>query len=769
MAKLLSLCLVVCSVVLWGASAEVCLQGCQRRRSGSCAVENAGFYKQWWAFHQHVFTGHRQLKDALEANLMCAECHTAVSQRYPNMPLCLEKERFVVVKGHNFRFLTDEVLRPFQQVLSLSLLEANVTHVTTGALARLRNLEFLGIANNNLPVLETGSFSLPEARWLSLRQNKIHTIEPRAFDPSRHVTHLDLHGNDLHVVMAASFVGLTSLTSLDLGSNRIKYVTSRAFESLSSLESLSLESNDLNAVKKHWFCGLSRLETLNLAKNRITEIDQGSFQALQALRSLELSSNKLSYVHEHWLQNMTSLEKLSLADNQIIAGADESLAGLMMTVDLRNNPVRCTCANRWIQGLNFDNSSQPTCGYPSLWRGQKPSDPNVTFPCPLAALPTNLVVSAIPTSLLSAPPVSFHYTYTATCRLYWERLPQLVWTIGNETSVSLPNDLPPGQKKTVTVSMATYNISATVEHTISKKGWPCRRCIVFNAGQQLAGTGSDNSLSYLGKTVSTVQVRTDRAITSLDCIAVTEDKNFTIPTAPPSEQTVSTVKPSPTTATNLEQTSPQRHLATTPRPATTASPLTGKPQDTGETSGSLSCVLIALLASAVMGLLTGVPSLIVMHRRKRKGRREKKIWQESLRRSLTANKTYTGTEGKITTVNDLDNDPDDILTPNLYETAHEYERCPSPLPLPPVTPVQERHPAERKSMAYVSPNVSDSDCGVYRQEEEDAVPADPDAPPLEVYTPGDDTSGDEGPSGEIDRESCSSIDIDYEDACDGTA
>ncbi|KAI8508999.1 hypothetical protein Bbelb_128470 [Branchiostoma belcheri] len=725
MAKLLSLCLVVCSVVLWGASAEVCLQGCQRRRSGSCAVENAGFYKQWWAFHRHVFTGHRRLKDALEANLMCAECHTAVSQRYPSMPLCLEKERFVVVKGHNFRFLTDEVLRPFQQVLSLSLLEANVTHVTTGALARLRNLEFLGIANNNnVPVLETGSFSLPEARWLSLRQNKIHTIEPRAFDPSRHVTHLDLHGNDLHVVMAASFVGLTSLTSLDLGSNRIKYVTSRAFESLSSLESLSLESNDLNAVKKHWFCGLSRLETLNLAKNRITEIDQGSFHALQALRSLELSSNKLSYVHEHWLQNMTSLEKLSLADNQIIAGADESLAGLMMTVDLRNNPVRCTCANRWIQGLNFDNSSQPTCGYPSRWRGQKLSDPNVTFPCPLAALPTKLVVSAVPTSLLSAPPVSFHYTYTATCRLYWERLPQLVWMIGNETSVILPNDLPPGQKKTVTVSMATYNITATVEHTISKKGWPCRRCVVLNPGQQIAGTGSDNSLSYLGKTVSKVQVRTDRVITSLDCIAVTEDKNVTVPTAPPSQQTVTT------------------------------------------TSGSLSCVLIALLASAVMGLLTGVPSLIVMHRRKRKGRREKKIWQESLRRSLTANKTYTGTEGKITTVSDLDSDPD---IPNLYETAHEYERCPSPLPLPPVTPVQERHPADRKSMAYVSPNVSDSDCGVYRQEEEDAVPADPDAPPLEVYAPGDDTSGDEGPSGEIDRESCSSIDIDYEDACDGTA
>ncbi|CAH1243428.1 LRIG2 [Branchiostoma lanceolatum] len=765
--------LVMFPLVVRSAEADICFRGCRRRRSESCAVENAGFYNLWWEFHQHVFTGPHGLKDALEANLMCAECHTArsSSRGHPSIPLCLEEERFVVVKGHNFRILSDDVLKPFQKVISLSFLEANVTDVSTGALARLRNLEFLGILNNNLPVLEQGSFSLPETRWLSLRQNKIHTIEPRAFDGSRHLALLDLHGNDLHVVMGTSFRGLTSLTSLDLGSNRIKYVTSRAFESLTSLESLSLDSNELGAVKKHWFCGLSRLEVLSLEKNRITEIDQGSFQALQALRSLELSSNKLTYVHAYWFHNMTSLEKLSLADNRIIAGADGSLTGLTIVLDLCRNPLRCTCASRWLRGLGLDSSRRPTCVYPFLWRSQNRSGHNVTLPCPLAALPTSLMVSAFPTSLLSAPPVSFHYTYTATCRLYWERQPQLVWMIGNEKGVNLPSDLPPGQKTTLSVSMATFNVTATMEHSMSQKGWPCRRCITLNSGEQ---TDNGNSMTdYLGKTVSTVQVRTHRAITPLDCVAITEDKNLTIPTAASSQQTETTAKPSlppSTTASYLtisKQTPQNRLLTTTQRPAATTSHAANKERDTDQKSGSLSCVLIALLASAVMGLLTGIPSLCVIQARKRKGRRLKMIWQESLRRSLTANKTYADEkEGKVNTVSGDDNDPD-MLTPNLYEPAHEYETCPSPALRSPVTSTQERRPADRKSTAYTLPQITGSDCGMYKQEKDDAVPADPNAPPLEVYKTSDVTSNDEGASGETERESSPGIDCD--DTCEGTA
>ncbi|XP_035699136.1 uncharacterized protein LOC118431848 [Branchiostoma floridae] len=721
------------------------------------------------------------VKDALEANLMCTECHNAGST---SIPLCLEEERFFLVKGHNFRSLSDDVLQPFQQVSSLSFLEANVTDVSAGALARLQHLEFLGIVGSNLPVLEPGSFSLPEARWLSLRQNKIHTIEPRAFDGSRHITFLDLHGNDLHVVMTASFRGLTSLTSLDLDFNRIKHVMACAFESLLSLESLSLESNELNALKKHWFCGLSRLEVLNLAKNKIADIHQGSFQALQALRSLDLSSNKLTYVHAHCFHNMTSLEKLSLADNRIIAGADGSLTGWMMMVDLRHNPLRCTCASPWLHGLSFNNSSRPTCGYPPLWRGQKLPGHNVTLPCPLAALSTSLKVSAVPTSLLSAPPVSFHYTYTATCRLYWERQPQLVWMIGNDESVDLPSGLLPGQKTTVTVSVATYNVTATVKHTLSQKGWSCRRCIMLNSGQHIDGAEGISSISYLGKTETTIQVRTHRVTSLPECVAITEDKNFTIPTGSTSQQTITTAKPSPpppTTVrhlTNSEQTSPERLLVTTQRPTTTLYGTTSararkETQDTDQSSGSLSCVLIALLASAAMGLLTGIPSLCVMHRRRRQDRRRKRIWQESLRGSLTVNKKYAGAGGNEETVNNTEsnteNDPD-ILTPNLYEHAHEYETCPSPRPLPPpVTSTQQRHLAGGQPTSYSTLQVTNSDCGMYRTEEDGAVPADPNAPPLEVYTPSDVAleDVDEGSSGGVENESTSGNDS--EDTCEGTA
>ena len=152
---------------------------------------------------------------------------------------------------------------------------------------------------------------------LNLSDQNIAVLKAGDFDGLSSLNSLALYKNTLTSLPADIFSGLSSLNRLDLGSNRLSGLPADIFSELSSLNWLSLSFNQLSSLPADAFSGLSSLNTLNLSYNKLSSLSADTFSGLSSLNTLNLSSNQLSSLSADIFSGLSLLNWLGLSFNQL--------------------------------------------------------------------------------------------------------------------------------------------------------------------------------------------------------------------------------------------------------------------------------------------------------------------------------------------------------------------------------------------------------------------------------------------------------------------
>jgi Leucine-rich repeat (LRR) protein len=216
------------------------------------------------------------------------------------------------------------------------------------------------IVNKNYKKVSDLSFQTLRIEQLDLSNNRIETVEKRAFDKITGLRSLNVSYNeikdidvnylaDLEVlilknnkftrIVRVTFVNLTKLKYLDFFWNDIETVEKLAFSRSAQLRWIDLRSNKLKSL--NFDLNLKLLVSLSLSSNQIASYSSGFFSNLIALKILMLEKNELRDLDPSEMVNMKQLKILTLDDNYVefvnLEKLAFSLVGLITLNMTRNN------------------------------------------------------------------------------------------------------------------------------------------------------------------------------------------------------------------------------------------------------------------------------------------------------------------------------------------------------------------------------------------------------------------------------------------------
>jgi len=150
----------------------------------------------------------------------------------------------------------------------LRLYESQLTSVPESAFDGLTALEYLDIGINPNINISAGAFSnLPNLQSLYLDFNGLRSIQPQWFANLPALRDLHLNANNLRALPADSFNNLTFFY-LSIRGNRISTINSNSFgNSLNTIESFYALDNQINAIDREFFDRAIDLDTLYLLNN----------------------------------------------------------------------------------------------------------------------------------------------------------------------------------------------------------------------------------------------------------------------------------------------------------------------------------------------------------------------------------------------------------------------------------------------------------------------------------------------------------------------
>lgn len=150
---------------------------------------------------------------------------------------------------------------------------------------------------------------------ISLRVNRIETIEDEAFKENKKLIVINLSDNNLSKINKKTFHGnLDELEDLKLNYNRIDFIESGAFDDCPKLEMIDLSYNCLQKLSSDLFRKSSGLKFAHFTDNAITELAHDVFNSKTELLYLDLSNNKLKKIPEIALR---IIDEFLLSNNEI--------------------------------------------------------------------------------------------------------------------------------------------------------------------------------------------------------------------------------------------------------------------------------------------------------------------------------------------------------------------------------------------------------------------------------------------------------------------
>ena len=163
-----------------------------------------------------------------------------------------------------------------------------------------------------------------------------------------------LSGNIFHS-WQGPVTGLENLKILDLSKNYCSNIELKFFSTMSSLQELYINTNFIGLVlKKHEgiFRNRTNLRILDMSFNVISMLPSNVLEQQVHLERLNLSTNGLTGFEIN-MRHMNNLTYLNLAANSLSTlplkirnYIEERMNKNVMTVDMSDNPIKCTCDNK---------------------------------------------------------------------------------------------------------------------------------------------------------------------------------------------------------------------------------------------------------------------------------------------------------------------------------------------------------------------------------------------------------------------------------------
>ncbi|XP_051028439.1 CD180 antigen [Acomys russatus] len=358
----------------------------------------------------HCFTGLREL-DLTATHL----------KELPAGIVGLRKLKKLVLSANKFENLCQISAANFPSLTHLSI-KGNTKRLDlgTGCLEYLENLRELDLSHDDIETSDCCNLqlkNLSHLQNLNMSYNEPLGLRSEAFKECPQLELLDLAFTRLRVNAPQSpFQNLHLLKVLNLSHCFLDTSNQQLLNGLPALRHLNLQGNHFpngNIQRTNLLQTLGSLEILILSLCDLSSIDQQAFLSLKTMSHVDLSQNKLTSSSIEALGHLKGLH-LNLASNHISVIPANLLPILSQqsTINLRQNPLDCTCSNiyfiEWYKEnlQKLEDEEDTLCANPPLLRGVRLSE--VTLSCGITAVGIFLLIVVL---LLFAVLVIFAVKY----------------------------------------------------------------------------------------------------------------------------------------------------------------------------------------------------------------------------------------------------------------------------------------------------------------------------------------------------------------------
>nr|QFE31824.1 toll-like receptor 21-2 [Sillago sinica] len=325
---------------------------------------------------------------------------------YPRLKTLQVNQNRVTIRPDTFRGLTSLTFlsfdknkirdidprwfTPLKRLTRLSLVKNDITELVPNVFSDLTDLEQLYLQFNLLKYITKKPFrNLRRLKKLNLSLNIIDFIEEGTFQDLTSLYYLDLSGNRIKRITPSILSGLVNLRSIVLYNNRLHFKSYETpFINLTSLEYVEMNyqgpgGRGIGNIGPDFFRGPGRLTSVSIGHSIKLSFHPDAFVPLVHLRHLNIAGVDLKTTNvSAVLSPLKNLWKLILYRTDLdvlptnLLPPDNNLAILkvkanhfrtvdkamldalprLRVLDIRENPLTCTCGNAWLKSWAIQNN-----------------------------------------------------------------------------------------------------------------------------------------------------------------------------------------------------------------------------------------------------------------------------------------------------------------------------------------------------------------------------------------------------------------------------